>query len=182
MIRWAGFNRFLPWRASRWPAILCCSAVLAAAGCQKFNLGGSAVIKKGSNVKMHYTLTVDGQVMDSSTGREPLAFVQGSGQIIPGLEAALEGLKTGEKKQVTVAPEQGYGVRDDRAIQKVPKTAFDNAAGLKVGSVVSGQAGNRPFQAVVTAISAKEITLDLNHPLAGKTLNFAIEIVEVKGS
>ncbi len=153
--------------------------MVAGVGCKNFM--GPKTIKKGSNVRMNYTLTVDGKVVDSSSGREPLSFEQGAGQIIPGLEKALEGLKNGDKKQVTVPPEEGYGVIDPKAVQKVPKASFKDMKNLKVGMPVRGQQGNRPIQATVVAIGAKEITLDFNHPLAGKTLNFDVEIVEVGG-
>lgn len=154
---------------------------LTAAACSKKGGQGGGVIEKGSTVKIHYTLTVDGAVADSSGGREPLSFVQGSGQIIPGLEEELSGLRTGDKKKITVDAAKGYGQRNDQALQKVPKTAFGDTKSLKVGDVVSGQGqGGRQFQAIVTAIEDKEITLDFNHPLAGKTLNFEVEVMEVQ--
>jgi len=139
------------------------------------------MIKKGSAVKLHYTLSVDGVILDSSPEGDPLAFVQGSGQIIPGLEKQLEGLKAGDKKEVTVGPDEGYGPVDPNALQKVPRAAFENAPGLKVGDIVSGQLGEQTFNAIVAQISPEEITLDFNHPLAGKTLRFAVEVVEVAG-
>ncbi len=137
------------------------------------------MIKKGATVKLHYTLSVDGVILDGSQQGDPLVYVQGSGQIIPGLEDELEGLKSGDKKEVTVAPEKGYGPVDLQAFQKVPRAAFENAKDLKVGDMVSGQMGEQVFNAVVSALSLEEITLDFNHPLAGKTLRFAVEIVEV---
>ena len=156
-------------------------AALALTSCNKSKLGGnSTVVQKGSAVKINYTLTVDGKVLDSSVGQEPLSYIQGANQIVPGLEEELQGLKAGDKKKVTVAPEKGYGIRDQSAVRKVPKTSFQNMEGLQVGSVVSGQSNGRKFQATVAGIEAKEITLDFNHPLAGKTLNFDIEVVEVK--
>lgn len=137
------------------------------------------MIKKGATVKIHYTLSVDGVILDSSAEGDPLVYVQGSGQIIPGLEFELEGLKAGDKKEVTVAPEKGYGSVDPHAFQKVPRGAFENAKDLKVGDMVSGQMGEQVFNAIVSALSLEEITLDFNHPLAGKTLRFAVEVVEV---
>jgi len=146
-----------------------------------FYLEGFNVIKKGSAVKLHYTLSVDGVILDSSPEGDPLAYVQGSGQIIPGLEKELEGLKAGDKKEVTVTPEEGYGPVDPNAFQKVPKAAFENSPGLKIGDIVSGQLGEQTFNAIVAQISSEEITLDFNHPLAGKMLRFAVEVVEVAG-
>ncbi|HSA60218.1 MAG TPA: peptidylprolyl isomerase [bacterium] len=137
------------------------------------------MIKKGSTVKIHYTLSVDGVILDSSAEGDPLVYVQGSGQIIPGLEYELEGLKAGDKKEVTVAPEKGYGSVDPNAFQKVPRGAFENAKDLKVGDMVSGQMGEQVFNAVVSDLSLEEITLDFNHPLAGKVLRFAVEVVDV---
>ncbi|MEK6544416.1 MAG: peptidylprolyl isomerase [Elusimicrobiota bacterium] len=141
---------------------------------------GVPVVKQDSTVTMHYTLTVEGKVVDSSSGKEPLTYKQGSKQIIPGLEEALVGLKAHDKKTVVVAPEKGYGTVNPAALQKVPRKSFKDAKGMKVGDVVSGQAGDRPFQAVIAALDKDMVTLDLNHPLAGKTLNFDIEIVDVR--
>ena len=137
-------------------------------------------IQNGSKVTMHYKLTVDGQTVDTSEGKDPLQYVHGQGQIIPGLEKELEGLDKGEKKQVTISPEAGYGPHDPAAIQKVPRSSFADSDGLKVGSKVQGQAGDQAFMAVVTEITTDDVTLDMNHPLAGKTLDFDIEVIEVE--
>lgn len=136
-------------------------------------------IEKGKLIKLHYTLKVDGNVVDSSDKKPPLSFVQGSGQIIPGLEEQLVGLKAGDKKHVTLAPEKGYGTIDPKAQQVLPTKAFGDVTKLKVGMMVTGQNGNRPVQAKVVKIGAKDVTLDFNHPLAGKILDFDIEVVEV---
>jgi len=140
--------------------------------------GGDA-IQNGSLVKMNYTLTVDGAVVDTSTGKEPLSYVQGSGQMIPGLEKRMEGLRSGDKREFSVTPKDGYGEFDKNAVMKVPKDAFPESKGIKPGDVVQGMHGNRPVRAKVVELGGKEITLDFNHPLAGKTLNFAIEVLEV---
>lgn len=137
------------------------------------------MITKGSKVKIQYTLSVEGVIMDSSSKEEPLAYVQGGEQIIPGLEEQLEGMKQGDQKDVTLAPDKGYGSIDPNAYQKVSRKAFQSAEGLKVGDVVTGQLGEHQFQAVVSQMGGEEITLDFNHPLAGKTLRFSIEVVEV---
>lgn len=139
------------------------------------------MIQKGSKVSIHYTLRVDQEVVDSSSGKEPLSFVHGVGQIIPGLDDKLEGLKTGDKKNVTVTPEAGYGKRNPDATQKVPRTAFENADKIKAGDVVNGTVQGKQFQALVASIDTDTITLDLNHPLAGKTLNFEIEVMKIEG-
>lgn len=144
------------------------------------NKGENMAIQKGSSVSINYTLKVDNKVVDSSSGKDPLTYVQGSDQIIPGLEEQLEGLKKGDKKHLTVTPEKGYGVSDPRAVQKIPKKAFQDADKMKVGDVVNGKVNDQEFQAVISAITNADITIDLNHPLAGKTLNFDIEIMDVK--
>lgn len=137
------------------------------------------MIKSGSEVKLHYTLHVDEKLVESSQGGEPLSYIHGQKQIIPGLEAQLEGLSAGEKKEVTVTPEQAYGERTDEAIRQVPKSAFQAPDQLNVGDMVSGEVGGNPFQARVADVGSEDVTLDLNHPLAGKTLAFEIEVVEV---
>ncbi|MBI4051673.1 MAG: peptidylprolyl isomerase [Elusimicrobia bacterium] len=138
------------------------------------------MIESGSTVKIHYTLTVDGSILDTSSGKEPLVYVQGAGQIIPGLEEQLKGMHTGDKAKVTISPEKGYGSIDPKAFQKVPKKAFGNQKELRVGSVVRGQQGGQQFQAVVSAVGDQDITLNLNHPLAGKTLDFEVEVVDIQ--
>ena len=138
------------------------------------------MIKEGSEVKLHYTLTVDDQVVDSSRERgEPISYVHGQGQIVPGLEEHLEGMDAGDKKTAQVPPEKAYGPRRDDAMQSVPKTSFQDVDKLKKGDVVTGQAQGQPFQAMVAEVGDEDITLDLNHPLAGKTLQFDVEILEI---
>lgn len=139
-----------------------------------------SAIAKGTQVSINYTLTVDGKVFDTSTGKGPLTYLAGSGQIIPGLDEALIGLKKGDKKQVTIPPEKGYGPIEPKAVQKVPRASFGNTKGLKVGMVVTGQQGGRPIQAKVVKMDSKDVTLDMNHPLAGKTLVFDIEVMDIQ--
>lgn len=154
------------------------SAAFLALACSK-----AASVAPGSEIKMHYTLTVDGAVVDSSVGKEPLPYTQGKGMIVPGLEAQIAGHKAGDKFTARVEAKDGYGEHNPAGIKTIPWPAFGgkkNAAKLKVGEVVGGQANGRPFQAKVLKIQDDGVVLDLNHPLAGKTLEFAIEIVEVK--
>jgi len=140
--------------------------------------GGAVAIQEGSQVKMHYKLTVGGQVIDQSKDA-PLPFVAGKGQMIPGVDKAVIGMKAGDKKSLTVSPEDGYGPKNPAAVQKVPKKMFKDADSMKVGSMVQGQTPQGPFRALIIAVGPDEVTLDLNHPLAGKTLNFELEIIEV---
>lgn len=137
------------------------------------------MIKEGSKAKFDYTLTVDGKVADTSSGRGPLEYTHGAGMIIPGLEKELLGMKVGDKKTVTVKPEEGYGLVLQEAIKRVPKDAISNANELKVGDMVGASNGGHTFRAVVKEIGEKEITLDFNHPLAGKELVFDVEIKEI---
>lgn len=137
------------------------------------------MIKEGSKAKFDYTLTVDGKVTDTSVGRGPLEYTHGAGMIIPGLEKELLGMNVGDKKTVTVKPEEGYGLVREEAIKRVPKEAVSNAGDLKVGDMVGASNGEHTFRAIVKEIGEKEITLDFNHPLAGKELVFDVEIKEI---
>ncbi len=136
-------------------------------------------------VLMHYTLKDEhGNTIDSSEGQEPLAYIQGIGNVVPGLEDALEGKSKGDKLQVTVEPTDGYGERNDEMVQQVSKSGF-NAEGdeeLVPGMQVQIETNNGPSIAMVTKIEEDDVTLDLNHPLSGVTLNFDIEVVDVRAS
>jgi FKBP-type peptidyl-prolyl cis-trans isomerase 2 len=138
------------------------------------------MIKKGSTVKIHYTLKIDDQTIDSSAERGPITYVQGEGQIIPGVEKRMVGLAVGDKREFTVDPKEGYGDLNPDAVHTVPKSSFNDADKLSVGDMVMGEVGGRTFRARVNEISTEEISLDLNHPLAGKTLEFAVEVLEVQ--
>jgi len=138
------------------------------------------VVKDGAKVSFNYTLKMDGKVVDSSEGKPPLTYTQGVGEIVPGLEEQMVGLKVGDKKSIVVTPENAYGEHNPKAMQKVPKTAFKDPKALRVGSIVSGQAQGKEFEAIVASLDDKDVTLDFNHPFAGKTLNFDIEVVSVQ--
>lgn len=129
----------------------------------------------------HYTLTNDaGDVLDSSSGREPLPYLHGKGNIVPGLEKALAGKTVGDKLNVVVAPEEGYGPRIDSLVQVVPKAAFQGVDKLEPGMQFQAESNMGPVSVVVTAIEGDNVTVDGNHPLAGETLHFAVEITEVR--
>lgn len=137
-------------------------------------------ISKHKVVTMDYTLTdQQGNTIDTSQGREPLAYIHGVGGIIPGLEAALEGRKPGEQLQVTIAPEDGYGDRDESLLQVVPRDRFD-VDDVTVGMQFHAQAENGVSVVTVVAVSDEDVTVDANHPLAGVTLNFDVEVKEVR--
>lgn len=132
-------------------------------------------------VSIDYTLTDDtGAVIDSSEGRGPLAYLQGHGNIIPGLESALEGKSEGDALQVSVVPAEGYGERDDSLTQEVPRQMFENADEIQVGMQFQTSSEHGMHIVTVTAIDDEKVTVDANHPLAGQNLNFDVKVVEVR--
>ena len=134
-------------------------------------------------VSMDYTLRLDsGQVVDSSQGREPLQFIQGQGHIIPGLERELYGMEVGDEKEVTVAPEEGYGERQEDRVQTVPLEAFPPESQPEAGMQVQlqDQQTGRVLQAMVRSVEGETVILDFNHPLAGEQLHFDVEITDVR--
>ncbi|ARB47406.1 MULTISPECIES: FKBP-type peptidyl-prolyl cis-trans isomerase [Alcanivoracaceae] len=136
-------------------------------------------------VAFHYTLTNNaGQTIDSSHQRqEPLTYLHGHGNIIPGLEKALVGKEVGDKLDVTVAPEEGYGERHDGLIQQVPASAFEGAGDeLQPGMQFQAQTEAGPRIFTITEVNGDQVTIDGNHPLAGETLNFAVEITDIRES
>lgn len=137
------------------------------------------MINKGAKVKFDYTLTVDGQVADTSAGRGPLEYTHGAGQIIIGLEEELEQMNVGDKKTVHIKAEKAYGPVLPEAIKRVPKTAINNADQLKVGDMVGASNAGHTFRAIVKEITDNEVVLDFNHPLAGKDLTFEVELKEI---
>ena len=139
-------------------------------------------VKNGDTVAIHYTGTLnDGTTFDSSQGRDPLAFEVGSGQVIPGLDAALPGMTVGDKKTVNIPCQQAYGEVNPQMRQNVPRAEIPAEIPTEVGTRLQMQ--TQTGQVVpVTIVAADEeaITLDANHPLAGKDLTFDIEIVDIK--
>ncbi len=140
-------------------------------------------IAKNAAVQIHYTLKNDaGEVLDSSEGSEPLAYLQGNGNLIPGLEKALEGKSAGDAVNVSIPPEEGYGVRDEELIQDVPRSAFKDRPQVEVGMQFHADSNHGPRTVTVTKVAADIITVDGNHPLADQTLHFAVQIVEVRAA
>lgn len=130
---------------------------------------------------MHYLLTdADKNVLDSSQGREPLAYIHGLGNIIPGLEKQLTGMQVGDKVNAVVEPAEGYGERDENLMQIVPKSGFQGDEELVVGMQVQVGTEHGPAIASVAKIDGEDVTLDVNHPLAGVTLHFDVEIMGVR--
>ncbi len=138
-------------------------------------------IKQNSVVNIHYTLKNDaGEVLDTSAGKEPLMYMQGHGNIIPGLENALLGKAVGEQLNVSIEPEDAYGVRQDDAIQQVPRSAFVNVPDLQVGMQLHGDSPQGPISVTVMTITDEMVTVDANHPLAGQRLHFDVTIDSVR--
>ncbi len=138
-------------------------------------------VKSGDKVAIHYTGSlIDGTVFDSSEGREPLEFTVGSGQIIPGLDAALQGMKVGEKKTVTIAPEDAYGAHHPEGVLEVPKSQLPDDLPLEVGTMLEMRSPDgRAAPVTITAVGEDSVTLDANHMLAGKELVFDFELVSI---
>jgi len=144
--------------------------------------GANMKVGKDKVVLMHYTLKNDaGDVIDSSDGADPLPFLQGHGNIIPGLESALEGSKVGDKLDVSIEPEEGYGLRMKDAIQEIPSSALQGVDEVKVGMQLQSQdKDGNAFLVSVTKIEDDKITVDGNHPLAGQTLHFSVSIESIR--
>ena len=137
-------------------------------------------IEPGCTVHIHYTLTDnEGNVIDSSAGHEPLVYVAGAGEIIPGLDNALLGKQAGDHADVKVSPEEGYGERIEEAVQQVEKAQLAHLPGLEVGMPLQAETPNGPISFVVVEIGEDNVILDGNHPLAGVELNFSVDVVNV---
>ncbi|WP_417605490.1 FKBP-type peptidyl-prolyl cis-trans isomerase [Primorskyibacter flagellatus] len=138
-------------------------------------------VKTGDTVRIHYTGTLaDGSTFDSSAGRDPLEFTVGSGQIIPGLDKAMPGMTVGDSKKIDVVADEAYGQPDPAARQAVPRTEIPDDVPLDLGTQLQVQTPDGQTMAVTVAeVTDAQVTLDANHPLAGKDLTFDIELVEI---
>lgn len=131
-------------------------------------------------VAIHYTLTNnDGTVLDSSEGREPLYYLHGFGNLIPGMEEGVEGKMKGDKCELKISPEKGYGVRDENMVQQIPLEAFGGGE-VKPGMQFHAGGNGGSFVVTVMEVADDVVTVDGNHALAGVELNFKVEIVEVR--
>jgi FKBP-type peptidyl-prolyl cis-trans isomerase SlyD len=134
-------------------------------------------ITKHTVAAIHYTLTDNsGTVLDSSAGRNPLYYLHGEGNLIPGMEEGLEGQEKGVKLKLKISPEKGYGVRDEALIQQVPRSAFGDQ------KVEKGKKfhANNGMVVTVTNVGLEQVTVDANHALAGVDLNFDVEVMDVR--
>lgn len=136
------------------------------------------MIKEGSKVKVHYTGKFeDNNVFDSSTGRDPIEFVVGEGNLILGFEQGVMGLSAGDKKTVELEPEQAYGPYNEELVNQVPLDRVPK--GVQAGQMLEAQTEAGPIPVIVTDVNEETATIDANHPLAGRKLIFELEIVEV---
>jgi len=144
-------------------------------------LAQEGVIKTGSIVKFDYSLTVNGQVIESSEGAQPVEYMQGQGTIVPGLEKALEGMKVGEEKTITVPPADGYGEMLKDAIKDVPKKNFPADFDFVLGSIIQLEdpEGNA-YPGIIWDIKEDTVAVNFNHPLAGQTLIFDVKILSIE--
>ena len=142
-------------------------------------------IKENIVARVHYTGTLpeSGEVFDSSEGRDPLTFLVGHRQMIPGFEREVMGAKVGERRTFTLPPEDAYGHPDENAIMEIPRAQFailEEQAKLEVGMQLVAQLGHGPAPFIVKALTDDTVTADFNHKLAGESLTFSVEIVELR--
>ena len=143
----------------------------------------SSTVADGLVVSLHYTLRLDdGQIVDSSIGEEPLAYLQGYGQIIPGLEKELVGMALNDEKDLEIPPAEAYGEVDKEAFELVSRDIFPEDLKLEIGLNLSLRdlETNEPYEAVVADVQDEEVLLDFNHPLAGETLYFHVQIAGLR--
>ena len=139
------------------------------------------VIANGKKVKLDYVLTVDDQMIESTQGGEPLEYTHGTGQIIKGMASELEGMKVGQEKSIIVKPEDGYGQVIAEAIKEIDSSYFPEDFEAQVGTVISlkGEEGV-VIPGIIMEVNEKTVIVNFNHPLAGKTLNFDVKIVDIE--
>ncbi|MGZ4959877.1 MAG: FKBP-type peptidyl-prolyl cis-trans isomerase [Methylomonas sp.] len=137
-------------------------------------------ITDNTAVSIHYTLTNnDGEQLDTSIGDEPLVYLQGAGNIIPGLEAALAGKNVGDRLNVTISPEQAYGAIDENMVQVVSRKMFEGME-IEVGMQFHADVSYGTGIITITEIDGEDVTIDGNHPLAGESLTFDVEVIDVR--
>ncbi|MDP6562456.1 MAG: peptidylprolyl isomerase [Candidatus Thalassarchaeum sp.] len=139
------------------------------------------IVEQDSVATVHYTGTYpDGEVFDSSEGGPPLAFLVGHGNMIAGFEQEMMGATVGERREFTLTPDLAYGERDEDAIQQMEKSQFPPEMELEVGMVLAAHSDQGPIQLRISSIDGDLVTVDFNHQMAGKTLCFSVEVVEIR--
>lgn len=132
-------------------------------------------------VSIHYTLKDnDGKILDSSEGKDPLKYLHGKQNIIPGLENAMEGKSIGDKFNVKVEPSEGYGERNDQMVVSIPRTSFGEIEEINPGMQFQLNSQNGPVVVTVVETDDENVKVDANHPLAGVELNFDVEVMEIR--
>lgn len=138
-------------------------------------------ISNNAVVSIHYTLkNTSGEVLDSSEGADPLDYLHGAGNIIPGLEKSLEGKEVGDDVTAVVSPEEGYGLRDDALMQSVPRTAFGDVKDIQVGMRFTAETDQGPVSVAIASVDDESVVVDRNHPLAGQELHFDVSVTNVR--
>jgi peptidylprolyl isomerase len=151
-------------------------AALLIGGCS-----GAAKAKSGDKVKVDYTLTVDGKVFDTSIGKTPLEFTLGAGNVIPGFDKAVTGMKVGETKKVTIPPADGYGERNEQLVFLVQREQLPAGTDPQVGlQLQASNSDGSTSNYTITKIDDTGVTVDGNSPLAGKTLNFEVKLLVIE--
>lgn len=138
-------------------------------------------VAKDKVISIEYTLTdAQGTELDTSRGRGPFAYIHGTGNIIPGLEAALEGKTAGDQVNAVIPPEKGYGARDEGLVQELARSQFDTEDEIQVGMQFHAMSESGPRVVTVVGVNADNVTIDGNHPLAGVTLHFDVTVKEIR--
>ncbi|MFA6030327.1 MAG: peptidylprolyl isomerase [Elusimicrobiota bacterium] len=160
--------------------VLLAAGLLFFSGCGCFE-SGPPKARKGSWVKVEYSVEVDGREVDSTRGRGAVEFQTGKGKMLVGLEEGLYGLRAGEEKTLLLPPEKAYGLRDPAAVQRIPRARFgEQASQLRPGVNVQGLRNGRFVTARVVEADARDVALDFNHPYAGKTLKIRLKVLSVE--
>ena len=163
-------------------ALICVTLALAACSREAGETGEPEMtIENGMHVSLEYTLKLDDEtVVDSNVGEPPWTYTQGAGEMIPGVEKGVVGMKVGETKDITVSPEDGFGEVFPEAIREVPKGEIPEGA-MQLGAELQGQGpSGEVIRARVTEIRDETVMVDFNHPLAGQTLHFSVKVVDVE--
>ena len=141
-----------------------------------------SVVEQDSVVSVMYTGTFpeSGEVFDSNVNQQPLVFLVGHGNMIEGFEHEMLGAAMGETREFTLTPERAYGSRDDANVQSIPRSQFPEGMELEVGMVLGAQSDQGPMQFTVVDVNDEIVIVDLNHQMAGHTLHFSVEVVEIR--
>jgi len=140
-------------------------------------------VERGRVVRLHYTIKDEaGATLESSRGHAPLDYLHGSGQLLPALEASIEGKGKGHAGSVTVAPADAYGERDPRGVVRAERSSLPDGVEIAPGVELQAETPDGPLSFVVVAVEGDEVVLDANHPLAGKTLTFDVEVLDVRAA